>query len=254
MNLATGDPRRRLGPVGLPSSRLARSACIHKTPHICSSRRCCGIFVAVSSRSSPPILLEGRNRFFQGTAIKIRGLGSITVPTRLRDRNYGLAIERPVYKERYPVLDLIYIVEESLASAASDKEGASYTPNFTIPGQDTPITTAKQSYSGVALTAAGVATSLLIPFLPFSLIAGATAAVAGAAGRKRPSGASCILAHVAFGPRKGASSLVIAPGRSGRSRRPRSRRRPAGSGPRRRRYCWQRPSAPQRSGARRRRR
>lgn len=80
------------------------------------------------------------------------------------------------------MLDLIYIVEESLASAASDKEGASYTPNFTIPGQDTSITTAKQSYSGVALTAAGVATSLLIPFLPFSLIAGATAAVAGAAG------------------------------------------------------------------------
>lgn len=80
------------------------------------------------------------------------------------------------------MLDLIYIVEESLASAPSDKDGASYTPNFTIPGQDTSILTAKQSYSGVALTAAGVATSLLIPFLPFSLIAGATAAVAGAAG------------------------------------------------------------------------
>lgn len=82
------------------------------------------------------------------------------------------------------MLDLIYIVEDQFASASTPKDGT-YTPNFTISGQDTSLFAAKPAYSGAAITAAAATTaaSLLIPFLPFSVIAGAAAAAAaGAAG------------------------------------------------------------------------
>lgn len=79
------------------------------------------------------------------------------------------------------MLDLIYIVEENFASPNSEDSGTSYKPNFTIPGQDKSVLAEKSAYSGAAIAAASVATSFLIPFLPFSLIAGAAAAVAGAA-------------------------------------------------------------------------
>jgi hypothetical protein len=95
-----------------------------------------------------------------------------------------LAGQRLAYKERYPMLDLIYIVEDQFASASTQKDGTGYTPNFTISGQDTSLFAAKPAYSGAAITAAAATTaaSLLIPFLPFSVIAAGAAAAAGAAG------------------------------------------------------------------------
>lgn len=80
------------------------------------------------------------------------------------------------------MLDLIYIVEDQFASASTQKDGTGYTPNFTVSGQDTSLFAAKPVYSGAAITAAATAASLLIPFLPLSVIAGAAAAAAGAAG------------------------------------------------------------------------
>ncbi|KKX68107.1 hypothetical protein [Pseudomonas putida] len=80
------------------------------------------------------------------------------------------------------MLDLIYIVEEQFAPPPCEEDGTGYTPNFTIPGLDKSVLAAKPAYSGAAITAAGVAASFLIPFLPFSLIAGAATAAAGAAG------------------------------------------------------------------------
>ncbi|SDY04886.1 hypothetical protein [Pseudomonas sp. NFACC08-1] len=79
------------------------------------------------------------------------------------------------------MLDLIYIVEEPFASSPSEGAGTDYTPNFTIPDQDKSVFATKPAYAGAAITAAGVATSFLIPFLPLSLIAGAAAAAAGVA-------------------------------------------------------------------------
>lgn len=84
------------------------------------------------------------------------------------------------------MLDLIYIVEEQYASSPCGDEDTSYTPNFTIPGQS--ALAEKPAYTGAALTAASVATSLLVPFLP-SLLIGAAAA-AGLSGISGSSGSA----------------------------------------------------------------
>jgi len=87
------------------------------------------------------------------------------------------------------VLDLIYIVEEQYAPSPREDNGTSYTPNFTIPGQS--ALAEKPAYTGAALTAASVATSLLVPFLP-SLLIGAAAAAAGLSGISGASDSSAI--------------------------------------------------------------
>jgi hypothetical protein len=94
-----------------------------------------------------------------------------------------LAIKRLAYKERYPMLDLIYIVDDQFASTPSEKDEAPYSPNFIISGQDQSLFSAKPAYTGAAIAAATTAASMLIPFLPISLIvATAAAGVAGTAG------------------------------------------------------------------------
>lgn len=80
------------------------------------------------------------------------------------------------------MLDLIYIVEERYASFPSENADASYRPNFTIPGQDKPVLVKKSAYSGAAIAAASITTSVLASILPLSLVAGAVTAAAGAAG------------------------------------------------------------------------
>jgi hypothetical protein len=87
-------------------------------------------------------------------------------------------------KERYPMLDLIYIVEDHFASDTSQPNDSGYTPNFTLPGQNTTPLTGKTAYSGVAVAtaAAAAASSFLIPILPISMIIGAAATAAGVAG------------------------------------------------------------------------
>lgn len=87
------------------------------------------------------------------------------------------------------MLDLIYIVEEQYASSPSEDNGTCYTPNFTIPGQS--ALAEKPAYTGAALTAASVATSLLVPFLP-SLLIGAAAAAAGFSGIAGASASSAV--------------------------------------------------------------
>ncbi|MDD2108731.1 hypothetical protein NP554_21885 [Pseudomonas asiatica] len=74
------------------------------------------------------------------------------------------------------MLDLIYIIEEQLASPLCKDGGTSYTPNFTIPGHDTVALAEKPTYSVAAITAASVAKTILFPLVPFSLITAAAAA------------------------------------------------------------------------------
>lgn len=80
------------------------------------------------------------------------------------------------------MLDLIYIVEDRFATSPAEGEAAPYTPNFTIPGANSPVFSTKPMYTGAAIAAATTAASFLIPFLPVSIIAGAAAAAVGAAG------------------------------------------------------------------------
>ncbi|WP_213938715.1 hypothetical protein [Pseudomonas sp. dw_612] len=81
------------------------------------------------------------------------------------------------------MLDLIYIIEDPFASSPTQSGDADYTPNFTFPGQDTTLLTAKPALSGAVAAGAAAAamSSFLIPILPISVIAAAVAGVGAGA-------------------------------------------------------------------------
>lgn len=106
------------------------------------------------------------------------------------------------------MLDLIYIVEDHFASDTSQPNDSGYTPNFTLPGQNTTPLTGKAAYSGVAVAtaAAAAASSFLIPILPISMIIGAAATAAGVTG----AGASLIAKDRSATTDESAPALAIA--------------------------------------------